>query len=194
MQFSILGPLEVTDGERTPSLSEGSSNACCWPCWLLHANRLVTPDQLRAELWGEKPPATASKSIQIYVSRHRKELDLGRRLTRGPGYLLRVSDDELDAGVFERLLAERRKEPNPGARRPQAARGACPVEGPGAGRPRLRIRRPGRDPAPRSAAPHCRARNGSKPTSPAGRGAELIGELEGPDRQSIRCASACAAN
>jgi DNA-binding SARP family transcriptional activator len=107
MYFNILGPLEVTDGERALALG-GVKQRLLLAVLLLHANRVVTPDQLRAELWGESPPATASKSIQIYVSRHRKELGPDRLLTRGPGYVLRVADDELDAGVFERLLAEAR--------------------------------------------------------------------------------------
>ena len=107
MHFSILGPLEVTDGERTLALG-GVKQRLLLAVLLLHANRVVTPDQLRAELWGETPPATASKSIQIYVSRNRKELGLDRLVTRAPGYLLRVEDDELDATVFERLLAEAR--------------------------------------------------------------------------------------
>ena len=43
-----------------------------------------------AELWGDAPPATAAKSIQVYVSRLRKELGADRLITRPPGYVLRV--------------------------------------------------------------------------------------------------------
>jgi DNA-binding SARP family transcriptional activator len=107
MEFRILGPMEVTDGERLLELG-GLKQRLLLAVLLLRRNEVVSPDELRAELWGERPPATAAKSIQVYVSRLRKELGPDKLVTRAPGYLLRVEDSELDAARFDRLLAEAR--------------------------------------------------------------------------------------
>src|SRR3954447_11143596 len=107
MEFRILGPMEVTDGEHLLALG-GLKQRLLLAVLLLRRNEVVSPDQLRAELWGERPPATAAKSIQVYVSRLRKELGPDKLVTRPPGYLLRVEDSELDAAQFDRLLAEAR--------------------------------------------------------------------------------------
>ena len=67
---------------------------------------------------GRAPPATAAKSIQLYVSRLRKELGEGRLVTRPPGYVLRVERSELDVARFEQLVGEARvAEPERAARK-----------------------------------------------------------------------------
>jgi DNA-binding SARP family transcriptional activator len=57
---------------------------------------IVSTDHLLAELWGDAPPASADKSIHVYVSRLRKELGRDRVITRSPGYALRIDPSELD--------------------------------------------------------------------------------------------------
>jgi DNA-binding SARP family transcriptional activator len=57
-------------------------------------------------LWGESPPATVKKILQIHVSKLRKELGAGRLITREPGYVLEVDPSELDLGRFQSLLAQ----------------------------------------------------------------------------------------
>ena len=42
--------------------------------FLLHANETLGTDRLIDELWGERPPASAAKTVQVYVSRLRKVL------------------------------------------------------------------------------------------------------------------------
>jgi DNA-binding SARP family transcriptional activator len=74
----------------------------------LHANEVVSTDRLIDALWAQAPPVTAPKSIQVYVSRLRKELGEGRLLTHAPGYVLKVNRSELDLGRFEQLLSEAR--------------------------------------------------------------------------------------
>jgi DNA-binding SARP family transcriptional activator/tetratricopeptide (TPR) repeat protein len=75
----------------------------------LQAGAPVSTDHLIEGLWGESPPATANKMIQIFVSQVRKALDAGgdagRLVTRGRGYELRIDADDVDALRFERLLA-----------------------------------------------------------------------------------------
>ena len=61
-------------------------------------------------MWGEAPPATAPKMVQVYVSQLRKVLggcgNGAEIVTRGRGYELRLGEGELDVRRFERLLAE----------------------------------------------------------------------------------------
>src|SRR5918999_2775567 len=113
MQFRILGPLEASDQERPLDLGATKQRSLL-ALLLLNANEVVSTDRLIAELWGDSPPATVAKSVQIYVSRLRKELPDGRLATRPPGYVLRIDPAELDFEVFERLRREARGLP-PGA-------------------------------------------------------------------------------
>ncbi|MGX7824615.1 BTAD domain-containing putative transcriptional regulator [Actinokineospora sp. 24-640] len=77
---------------------------------LARANRSVPVDRLVEHLWGDRPPASARKSLQIYVLRLRRLLaDDPRRpaliLTRPDGYLITVGDDALDLARFTAAVA-----------------------------------------------------------------------------------------
>src|SRR6266508_1889859 len=109
MEFRILGPLEVIDGGRPLAIRRGKEQALL-AYMLLHANELVPSGRLIDVLWDERPPPTASKILQNAVSHLRRQLGDGRLLTRGPGYLLRVDEGELDVQRFERLAKEGRSE------------------------------------------------------------------------------------
>src|SRR5215218_2756326 len=105
MDFRLLGPLEVAEHDRLLALG-GRKQRSLLAVLLLDANDVVSTERLIDELWGESPPSTVAKSIQVYVSRLRKQLGEGRLITRAPGYLLRVDPSELDVARFERLVAE----------------------------------------------------------------------------------------
>jgi DNA-binding SARP family transcriptional activator len=116
MEFRILGPLEALDNGRPVPLG-GSKQRTLLASLLLHANDVVSRDRLIDELWGASPPATAATALQVYVSQLRKALGRDLILTQPPGYLIRVSDDELDLHRFERLVVTARGEaPAHGAR------------------------------------------------------------------------------
>jgi DNA-binding SARP family transcriptional activator len=108
MDFRLLGPLEVFEHDRALALG-GVKQRSLLAILLLHANELVSADRLIDELWGVAPPATAAKTIQVYVSRLRKVLDERRLATHGPGYVLRVEPPELDLTRFEELAGEARR-------------------------------------------------------------------------------------
>jgi DNA-binding SARP family transcriptional activator len=109
MEFRLLGPLEVVEHDRLLALG-GVKQRSLLAILLLHANEVVSSDRLIGELWGQTPPSTAAKSVQVYVSRLRKELGVeGRLMTQAPGYILRVDASELDLARFEQLLAEARR-------------------------------------------------------------------------------------
>jgi YVTN family beta-propeller protein len=106
-KFRILGPLEVQDNGRLAPLG-GTRQRAVLAILLLHRGEVVSVDRLVDELWGEQPPDTATKTVQVYVSRLRKELGRGFLLTRGRGYMLDVEADRVDASRFERLTDEGR--------------------------------------------------------------------------------------
>jgi DNA-binding SARP family transcriptional activator len=116
MDFRILGPLEALHEGRELALGGGRQRALL-ALLLLHANETVSTDRLIDELWGETPPATGAKSVQVTVSRLRKALAADGAdgpdeliLTRDRGYELRLDPERLDAHRFELLTDEGRDE------------------------------------------------------------------------------------
>lgn len=85
MEFRILGPLEVVDEGQWVDLAAGKQRALL-AILLLRANEVVSTDELIDGLWGDRPPVTAAKSIQIYISQLRKALGNAAVITRPPGY------------------------------------------------------------------------------------------------------------
>ena len=75
---------------------------------LLHRREVVSVDRIADELWGEQPPDTATKTVQVYVSRLRKALGEGVLVSSGGGYVLEADADQVDADRFERLATEGR--------------------------------------------------------------------------------------
>jgi class 3 adenylate cyclase/DNA-binding SARP family transcriptional activator len=108
VKFGILGPLAVWDDGRELMLG-GAKPRAVLSILLLHANELVPTSRIVDELWGERPPATAGKTAQVYVSQLRKLLGDRTIETRPPGYLLRLEPDAVDAHRFEALLDSGRR-------------------------------------------------------------------------------------
>ncbi len=105
MRFCILGPLEAWENGSELELGPGRQRALV-TLLLLHANEVVSTERLVDELWGDRPPATATKVVQGYVSQLRKALPDNVLQTRPTGYVLRAG--ETDAGQFERLVGQAR--------------------------------------------------------------------------------------
>lgn len=74
MEFRILGPLEVlVEGHRLAL--GGDKQRALLALLVIHANRTLGGERLIDELWGERPPATAAKALQVHISRLRKALE-----------------------------------------------------------------------------------------------------------------------
>ena len=170
-EVRLLGSVEaLVDGH---SLSLGGSKQRSVVAMLaLHANTTLSGDELIDGLWGDDPPASAAKNVQLYVSRLRKALaESGAEaeiLTRGHGYELRLPAGAVDALRFERLVEEAAREPASG--RGRTARRA-PRSSSGAAR-RSPTSPPSRSPPPRSAGSRsftcARSSSRSTPSSPPG--------------------------
>src|SRR5262249_61041945 len=107
MEFRILGPLEVRDGDREVQLRGGKQRALL-ALLVLNANRTLPAGRIVDERWGDDVPESAPKMVQIYVSRLRKALDPGLLHTRPPGYLLQVEPGDVDLDRFEQLATDAR--------------------------------------------------------------------------------------
>lgn len=84
---------------------------------------VASRDRLIDVIWGDHPPATAAKALQVHVSQLRKALGAAGRerlVTRPAGYALDVAEGEVDGQTFERLVEEGRA----ALRRGDAARAA----------------------------------------------------------------------
>jgi DNA-binding SARP family transcriptional activator len=107
LEFRILGPLEVWDGEKAVQLG-GQRQRALLAVLAMHVGEVVPSERLITYLWGETPPRTAATALQNAVSQLRKALGSDVVETRAPGYVLAAEKDAVDARRFERLLAEAR--------------------------------------------------------------------------------------
>jgi DNA-binding SARP family transcriptional activator len=111
MRFRLLGPLEIRAGADWRGIGAPKWRSLL-AALLINAGRVVPADVLISEVWGETPPARAANLISVYVLRLRRLLgdtDGAVLVTRAPGYLLRLSPADTDAGVFEELVREGRR-------------------------------------------------------------------------------------
>src|SRR4051812_44586182 len=107
MDFRILGPLEIRQNGRALPC-KGAKQRLLLAALLLHANEVVSSDRLIDALWGDNPPATATKALQMHISQLRRLLAPDILVTRPPGYELRVADDELDLERFDTAVRQAR--------------------------------------------------------------------------------------
>jgi DNA-binding SARP family transcriptional activator len=112
MEFLLLGPIEVRDGDCSLPLG-GAKRRALLALLALHANEVVSLERLSDELWGEDAPRNAAASIHNHVSRLRKELGADALLTRRGGYELCAERASVDAFRFEDVVASAPSLPPP---------------------------------------------------------------------------------
>jgi DNA-binding SARP family transcriptional activator/class 3 adenylate cyclase len=109
LDIRILGPLEIRAGQSRLTY-QGERRGALLAILLLNANRVVSIDQLIDELWGDEPPASGAKAVQVRISQLRKtfaDAGIGELITtRPPGYVVELAPDQLDLNRFERLIIE----------------------------------------------------------------------------------------
>jgi DNA-binding SARP family transcriptional activator len=111
MRFELLGPLRIVDhGIHTISAPK---MATFLAAMLIRADRPVSTDDLKAELWGEESPRNANASLHVYVSRLRKnffrsELDGPSIETQVQGYMLRTGSAAIDSAQLQDLYRQGR--------------------------------------------------------------------------------------
>jgi DNA-binding SARP family transcriptional activator len=119
MEFRILGPTEVLDGQRHVVLPSGRGRALL-ALLVLHAGEPVSADRIIDELWGEDPPPTARTVVHGLVSKLRVLLEPSRAKAQpgallqrlGSGYRFAIEPEAVDAHRFKRLIDESRGAPD----------------------------------------------------------------------------------
>ena len=104
-ELRVLGPLEVVaDGAAIPL--PGRKHVRLLAALALADGHACSMDALADAVWGETPPPSARKLLQLYVSQLRKVLPEGAVRTSESGYALDVDGASIDAVRFERLAQE----------------------------------------------------------------------------------------
>jgi YVTN family beta-propeller protein len=108
VQFFLLGPFEVREGERQIPVTSRRHKVLL-ALLLLNSREVVARDRLIEELWQGSPPATAENALHGLVAQLRKLLEAHDRdrpilVTRTPGYALEVDRQAVDAHRFETLV------------------------------------------------------------------------------------------
>ena len=109
MEFGILGPLQVVDGDRSVPVPSRGKRATVLAALLVRCNQIVATERLIELLWGEQPPEGAANTLYSHVSHLRATLGTGGAneqvlVTRSGGYQLAIQSDALDSVRFERLV------------------------------------------------------------------------------------------
>src|SRR5919198_31131 len=115
VDFLLLGPLEARQAGRPLRLGS-IKHRMLLAKLLLHANQVVSTDELIDTVWGEQPPPTVRQSLQNHVASLRRAIEPGNGgagpprtlITRDPGYMLQLDPNQLDLHRFRRLASEGR--------------------------------------------------------------------------------------
>ena len=105
MWLAVLGPLHIWAEDAEIAIPAAKQRAVL-AALLVRANQVVSFGELAENVWDGAPPQTARVTLRNYVKCLRQLLgpaDGTRIITRDPGYLLRVREDEADLLRFGSL-------------------------------------------------------------------------------------------
>jgi DNA-binding SARP family transcriptional activator/WD40 repeat protein len=109
LEFRVLGPLEIVADGRSIEVDAPKQRAIL-AMLLIHANDVVSIDQLQEVVWGDKASDRSVSTLRYHVFKLREVLPGDAVVTRSPGYLLEVGPDAVDQIRFEELVAEARRD------------------------------------------------------------------------------------
>ncbi|WP_405853914.1 winged helix-turn-helix domain-containing protein [Streptomyces sp. NBC_01515] len=104
-QLNLLGPLEILVSGVTMSPG-GAKPQILFAYLCLNVNRHVSVGNLIEATWGERPPSSAKKNLQLYVSRLRVQFKRApdvHLITTSDGYQLSAESDQVDLERCQRL-------------------------------------------------------------------------------------------
>ncbi|HEY3871039.1 MAG TPA: AfsR/SARP family transcriptional regulator [Actinocrinis sp.] len=115
LEFRLLGPVEMSSaGVDYPV--EGAIQKGLLVSLLVSADRTVSADELRTELWGACWAGSSENALHAHVSRLRRQLKraepavpLPRLQAVRSGYRLMVEDEQVDAARFVATVEELRR-------------------------------------------------------------------------------------
>lgn len=108
-EVRLLGPVRITDGTRDVPLAGAKARAIL-AVLALASPRVVPVDVLVSAVWGDRPPATAHNTVQVYVSGLRRALsETPSSIERaGSGYRFVAGGTGVDAVTFLSRVEEGR--------------------------------------------------------------------------------------
>ncbi len=110
VHFAILGPLRAIGPAGPVELKAAKQRALLAALLLSHRDGAVSTERLIDALWGEHPPPTATKALQVYVSQLRRALGPENPIvTRASGYAVELEPGALDLDRFEALVRRARE-------------------------------------------------------------------------------------
>lgn len=112
MLFRVLGPLTAVNDPESPVEISRKKQRTLLGLLLLHANTAPSYGYIIEQLWHGRPPRSAHSNLKSYISQLRRLLHTEGSpspiITSGSGYLIAVTEKELDALTFEDLAANGR--------------------------------------------------------------------------------------
>ncbi len=108
LYYRVLGPLEVVDDDGRRVDIGGRQPRILLAVLLVAGGRRVTVDALADAIWSGEPPASATGTVQSYVSRLRRRLGPEQLTWDDAGYRLDVAAELVDARRFEAQAEEGR--------------------------------------------------------------------------------------
>ena len=110
MDYAILGPLRVVGPDGEIEIRAPKQRSLLAMLLLSHRQDVVSAERLVDSLWGEHPPPTATKALQVNVSQLRRALGAETIVTRPGGYRIALEPGQLDVERFETLVEQSRGE------------------------------------------------------------------------------------
>lgn len=103
LTVNILGPLEVSLGDRPVSLAMNRM-ATILAVLAAFVGTTVSTETIGEHVWGERPPANLRRSVQTWVARLRAVVGANAIVSMPAGYLLAIAPERVDARRFTDLL------------------------------------------------------------------------------------------
>ena len=116
MQIRVLGQVDVLGAGGEIDVG-GPRQRRLLGALAAHPNTVVSTERLVEIVWEDNPPDTARRVFRTYVNRLRRGLEDAEDgldgnaviVTRSPGYMLVVGDEQLDVLQAQQLVAEARR-------------------------------------------------------------------------------------
>lgn len=112
MRLRLLGSIRLGEGDQQVTLGVGKDRALV-ACLALSAPSPLPVEALAERLWGDEPPPGYRATLHTYVARLRRTItraggDRDSLIHTPEGYLLRLSAQDTDWGLFTRLCSRAR--------------------------------------------------------------------------------------
>ncbi|WP_327183841.1 AfsR/SARP family transcriptional regulator [Streptomyces sp. NBC_01334] len=104
MRYRILGVTQTADDQGDAVPVPGARLRALLTALALRPGRLIAPETLIDEVWGDTPPQDAPAALQALIGRLRRAVGKDSVTSAPGGYRLAATEDDVDLFVFERLV------------------------------------------------------------------------------------------